>query len=144
MANSPDFVAHALDLLSSIGPVTARAMFGGHGVYLRGVMFALLDDDELFLKADDVSRPRYLAAGCRQWTYPSPKGPMPMGYFRPPDDAHEEPEAMLPWAQLGLESAQRKAKAKAGPKVASKAKASPGARAAPKARPRPVKAKRRR
>jgi DNA transformation protein len=113
MANSPDFVAHALDLLSSIGPVTARAMFGGHGVYLRGVMFALLDDDELFLKADDLSRPRYLEAGCRQWTYPGPKGTVPGGYFRPPDEAHEEPEARA----KGRAKPARKAAPKAVAKV---------------------------
>ncbi|HTN54359.1 MAG TPA: TfoX/Sxy family protein, partial [Anaeromyxobacter sp.] len=73
MANSPTFVAHALDLLSLVGPAEARAMFGGHGVYARGVMFALLDDDELFLKVDAEVEPRFAEAGCRRWTYPSPK-----------------------------------------------------------------------
>ena len=63
MANSPDFVVHALELLSGVGPVEARAMFGGHGVYARGVMFGLLDDDELFLKTDAGSRPRFVEGG---------------------------------------------------------------------------------
>ena len=35
------------------------------------------------------------------------------GYFRPPDDAHEDPEAMLPWARLALEAALRARAAKA-------------------------------
>jgi DNA transformation protein len=146
MANSPDFVAHALDLLAPLGPVTARSLFGGHGVYLRGLMFALLDDDELFVKVDDLSRPRFLEAGCRQWTYPGPKGPVPGGYYRPPDEAHEEPEAMRPWAELGFESAQRKAKGKAKGKSKPMAKASargaakPAARSSPKGRPTKVTA----
>jgi DNA transformation protein len=112
MANSPDFVAWALDLLSPLGGVSARAMFGGHGLYAEGVMFGLLDDDELFLKADQEARPVFLAAGCRQWTYPGPKGPTAGGYWRPPDEAHEDPEAMLPWARLGVEAARRKAAAR--------------------------------
>jgi DNA transformation protein len=112
MANSPDFVAWALDLLAPLGGVTARAMFGGHGLYAEGVMFGLLDDDELFLKADEEAQPVFLAAGCRQWTWPGPKGPMAGGYWRPPDEAHEDPEAMLPWARLGLEAARRKAAAR--------------------------------
>lgn len=113
MANSPEFVSHALDLLSLLGPVQARAMFGGHGLYFRGVMFGLLDDDELFLKTDDLCRPRFEALGCRGWVYPGKDGPMETGYFRPPDEAHEDPEAMLPWARLALDAALRKAAAKA-------------------------------
>jgi DNA transformation protein len=151
MANSPDFVAHALDLLAGLGPVSARPMFGGHGLYFAGLMFALLDDDELFLKADEVARPRFEAAGCRQWIYPSAKGPMPGGYWRPPDEAHEEAEAMLPWARLAAEAAERKAAAKGagGRKRPRKAGASPGRAAAPKAkakaapRARPTTRKRR-
>jgi DNA transformation protein len=107
MPVSKSFVAHALDLLGLAGPVQARAMFGGHGLYLRGAMFGLLDDDELFLKADDESRGAFVEAGCRQWTYPSPKGTMAMGYWRPPDAAHEDPEAMLPWARLAIGAAER-------------------------------------
>jgi DNA transformation protein len=113
VANSPSFVAHALDLLSLVGPVQARSMFGGHGVYLRGAMFGLLDDDELFLKTDEACRQDFLDAGCRQWVYESPRGPMPTQYYRPPDDAHEDAEAMLPWARLAVGAAERAARAKA-------------------------------
>jgi DNA transformation protein len=134
MANSPDFVAHALDLLSGLGPVMARRMFGGHGIYFRGLMFALLDDDELFLKADEVARPRFEAEGCRQWIYPSARGPMPGGYWRPPDEAHEEAEAMLPWARLAVGAAERKALAKAAGKARGKKVPASGARAKPTVR----------
>ncbi len=108
MASDPSFVAHAVDLVSLLGSVQARAMFGGHGLYAEGVMFALLDDGELFLKSDAVTRERFVAVGCRQWTYVNKKVRMEnTSYFRPPDDAHEDPEAMLPWARLALESALR-------------------------------------
>ena len=101
MSNSPDFVVHAVELLSSLERVEARAMFGGHGVYARGVMFGLLDDDELFLKTDEVSRPRFVEAGCRRWVYVGPTMKMEnTSYFRPPDGAHEDAEAMLPWVRL--------------------------------------------
>lgn len=118
MSNSPSFVEHALDLLSLLGvPVQARSMFGGHGLYARGAMFGLLDDDELFLKTDAETRPRFLAADCRMWEYP---GSDETSYYRPPDEAQEDAEAMRPWAVLGLEAAMRlkaakdaKAKAKA-------------------------------
>jgi DNA transformation protein len=128
---TPGFVDHALDLLAGAGPVQARRMFGGYGIYARGVMFGLLDDDELYLKTDEVSLPRFVAAGCRNWVYPG--NPGPTSYWRPPDDAHEEAEAMAPWARLGLEAALR----------LQAAKAAKAARAAARRKKRPAKARRR-
>jgi DNA transformation protein len=133
VANSPDFVTHALELLAGVGPVEARAMFGGHGVYAQGVMFGLLDDDELFLKTDEASRPRFVEAGCRSWVYVGPSQKMEnTSYYRPPDEAHEDPEAMLAWAAVALESALRLRAAKA---ARGSRRAKPAARAA-----RPAKA----
>ncbi len=91
MPNSPEFVEHAVELLSGLGPVDVRAMFGGHGVYARGIMFGLLDGDELFLKTDELSRPAFVDAGCRQWVYATRTGRREdTSWFRPPDDAHED------------------------------------------------------
>jgi DNA transformation protein and related proteins len=157
MPNSPEFVNHAVDLLSLLGPVQARAMFGGHGLYCRGVMFGLLDDDELFLKTDDACRPRFEEAGCRRWVYASKDGPMETGYFRPPDGAHEDAEAMLPWSRLALDAALRKAalraakatrpRRKASAKAAGPRREAPAAKAPRRAasaakRPRPRRASR--
>jgi DNA transformation protein len=138
VANSPDFVAHALELLSGVGPVEARAMFGGHGMYARGVMFGLLDDDELFLKTDEVSRPRFVGAGCRSWVYVTPTQKMEnTSYYRPPDDAHEDPEAMLGWATLALDAALRLREAKAARGSDAKRKTKAPARTATGAAKRP-------
>jgi DNA transformation protein len=119
MPSDPSFVAHVLDLVAPLGSVTARAMFGGHGLYAEGVMFGLLDDDELFLKTDDATRARFAEAGCRQWVYVNKKVRMEKtGYYRPPDDAHEDPEVMLPWARLALDAALRARAAKGAKKGA--------------------------
>lgn len=137
MANSPDFVTLALELLSGVGSVEARRMFGGHGVYARGVMFALLDDDELFLKTDERSRPRFVEAGCRSWVYVGPNARMEnTSYYRPPDEAHDDAEAMAAWAALALESALRLRAAKAargeGKRRAGRRTAKAKARPAPR------------
>jgi DNA transformation protein and related proteins len=120
MANSPTFVEYALDLLSLVEGVEARRMFGGHGLYRGGVMFGLLDDDELFLKADEQTRPRFEEAGCRNWVYPGAPGTT--SYWRPPDAAHEDPESMLPWARLALEAADRRHVAKVAEAAAKAAR----------------------
>lgn len=129
MPSDPSFVNHAVDLLSLLGPVRARAMFGGHGLYLEDVMIALLDDGELFLKTDGETRDEFLRAGCRRWVYANEKVRMEeTSYFRPPDDAHEDREAMLPWARLALAAALRSRATKR-----AKATAAPPARRAPRA-----------
>ena len=112
MPESRDFVAFAVELLSRVGPVRARAMFGGHGIYCGDLMIGLVDDDEIFLKTDDGTRPRFEAEGCRQWIYTGGRKEMRTSYFRPPDGAHESPEDMEPWGRLALEAARRAAAAK--------------------------------
>jgi DNA transformation protein len=143
MASDPEFVAHALDLVAPLGAVDARRMFGGHGLYAAGVMFGLLDDGELFLKTDAQTRERFVAAGCRRWSYVQGKVRMEeTSYFRPPDEAHEDPEAMLPWARLALEAALR-ARAAAPRRRRRPAKA-PGRSRGGRASPAPPARRRRR
>jgi DNA transformation protein and related proteins len=137
MPNAPTFVEFAVDLLSLAGPVQARGMFGGHGLYCRGVMFGLLYDDELFLKTDLETRARFVDAGCRMWSFP---GMDETSYYRPPDDAHEDPEAMLPWARLALDAALRGQAAKVAKARAAEARRAERAAAAADKKKKPAKA----
>ncbi len=108
------FTELCVELLSQLGPVRTRAMFGGRGVYLDGLFMALIDDGQLFLKADDQTRERFAAAGCLPFSYATKDGEcMTMSYFRPPEEALESPPLMLPWARLAFEAALRAANAKA-------------------------------
>ena len=52
------------ELFAGLGPVSIRRMFGGKGIYLDGVIFAIELRDELMLKADAISAPDFVAAGC--------------------------------------------------------------------------------
>ena len=62
-------LAFAVDLFSGMGPVEARRMFGGAGLYADGVMLGLIDDDVIYLKADEALKADLAAAGSRSWTY---------------------------------------------------------------------------
>ena len=53
--NERDFVDHILELSSGLGPVSARKMFGGYGVFLDGLMWGLVADSTLYLKVDEES-----------------------------------------------------------------------------------------
>ena len=139
MGNTPSFVQHCLDLLVPLTPVTARGMFGGHGLYADSLMFGLLDDGELFLKTDAECEAQFVAGGGKAWVYPSKNGPMVTSYFQPPAAAMEDPEAMRPWFELALAVARRKASAR-GAKRAKAPKPVKKAKPVKKvAKPKPVK-----
>ncbi len=129
------FTDLCIELLSPLGPVRTRAMFGGRGFYVDGLFMALIADGQFYLKADDISRERFVAAGCPPFSYATRDGErMVMSYYRPPEEALESPPLMLPWARLAFEAALRAANAKARPaaarKKASAAKKPPARKAA--------------
>ena len=133
MANAQGLVAHCTELLSVLGAVRVRRMFGGHGLYVDGLFMALIARDTLFLKADAVGRPPFEAAGCRPFGFESAQGERTVpGYWSAPDEATESPAAMLPWARLALASALRAAAAKR-PAAARKTAARPRHKAPAKA-----------
>jgi DNA transformation protein len=122
--------AHALELLSALGPVRARRMFGGAGFYIGEHFVALLANDMLYLKADATAQPAFEAAGSQPFTYATKQGRRTvLAYWSAPEAAMESPAQMRPWAALALDSALRAATAK---RVAAPRK--PQARARP-ARP---------
>ena len=109
MSVSADYRDFVLEQLAGAGRVTPRAMFGGVGLYLDGLFFALIDDDTLYFKADEASRRRYEAAGSRPFC-PDPSRPeQSMGYWQVPADVLEEPEALVDWARAaqGVAHAKR-------------------------------------
>ncbi|MEN9543255.1 MAG: hypothetical protein RLZZ598_88 [Pseudomonadota bacterium] len=106
----PPYVALCLELLSPLGRVTARSMFGGHGLYVDGLMLGLVANEQLYLKTDAQSLDTWCAAGCRPFSYErgDGKAPIEMSYWTPPFDAFDDEHAMLPWARLALAAALRK------------------------------------
>ena len=56
------------EMFEGLGAVTIRRMFGGKGIYHRGLIIAVDLHDEIMLKADEVSAPRFAEAGARQWS----------------------------------------------------------------------------
>src|SRR4051812_28302033 len=65
MSVSPSYKTFVLEQLQVVGTVTAKPMFGGVGLYCQGLFFGLIDDDTLYLKVDDATRPEFERAGSR-------------------------------------------------------------------------------
>ena len=56
MASTADFVTHVCDRLRGAGAVSSRKMFGEYALYLDRKVFALVCDDQLFVKPTDAGR----------------------------------------------------------------------------------------
>ncbi len=107
MASGSDFVNYVSELLAPAGRAVTKRMFGGHGVYLDGVFMAIVLNDELYLKADDVTRDAFDAESCAPFVYSKDGKQMTMSYRRAPGEALDAPHLMLPWARRALEAALR-------------------------------------
>ncbi len=102
MAVSDDYRDFVLEQLAPAGRVTTRAMFGGVGLYLDGLFFALIDDDTLYFKTDDSNRARYEKAGSRPFC-PFPDQPdKAMAYWQVPAEALEDPDELAIWAREAM------------------------------------------
>jgi DNA transformation protein len=77
-------------------------------LYLDDVFVALIADERLYLKADDVTRSAFERAGCQPFAYSRrDRAAVTLGYWTAPDEALDSPRAMAPWARLSLAAALR-------------------------------------
>ena len=97
------------ELFEPVGGVSLRRMFGGIGVFKDGVMFGLVDDDVLYLKADDATRPRFEAEGSEPWVYRAGIAPSrsTMPYWRIPERLFDDTDEFAAWARTAFAVAAR-------------------------------------
>ena len=67
MARDDSFKEFILDQLQGLGEIDCRAMFGGYGLYHRGVFLAILFKDRLYFKTSPGSRKPYVEKGMRSF-----------------------------------------------------------------------------
>jgi len=101
------FPARITRLMQPLGPVRARAMFGGCGIFLDDAMLAIVDGERLYFKVDDQSAGRFAAAGGEPFTYRREGRTVALSFREAPPGSLDDPEALLDWARLALSSAQR-------------------------------------
>ena len=96
------------ELFASFGRVDVRRMFGGVGIYADGLMFALGHDEDVYLKADELTRAEFEAEGQEPFTYETRTGRHALtSYWRMPDRLHDEPDELARWAGAALAAARR-------------------------------------
>jgi DNA transformation protein and related proteins len=100
--------AWAQEALERLGSVSMRKMMGGATLYLDGTIFAILDEGEIWFKADDETNALWDADGCERFSVTFKDGRVDtMNYRRAPSDVYDDAEAMQRWASLALQAGVR-------------------------------------
>lgn len=95
------------ELFHAFGPVLVKRMFGGYGVYCGEVMFALVADGVIYLKADESSAPDFERENCGPFVYAAKNGKRAvMSYWRMPDRLYDDPDELARWASVAFKIAQ--------------------------------------
>jgi DNA transformation protein len=127
-----ELASHCLELFAPMGAGRSKRMFGGHGIYVDDLFVALVVFDRLYLKADELTRATFEAAGCERFVYDGADKKVSVGYWTVPAEAMESPALMQPWARLAIAAALR-ARASKKPSAPRKPRATASAA---KAKPR--------
>jgi DNA transformation protein len=117
VVHGPDkLTTYLLELLTPLGPIAARRMFGGVGLFHGGMMFGLIARDELFLKVGDANRSAYEAAGEAPFSYETKNGSHTIGsYWRCPPDLLDDAETFRAWVSEAIQAAVVAARSKPKP-----------------------------
>ncbi|WP_414728908.1 TfoX/Sxy family protein [Zhongshania aliphaticivorans] len=114
MAKASAFTVFLVDQMQWLGPVTSRRMFGGTGLFLEGLMFALIVENTLYLKADTATRGDFDALGLPPFSYQRNGRDIALSYFQAPDEALDDRDLLIDWANRAYAAAMRTAAAKGG------------------------------
>jgi DNA transformation protein len=104
-----ELVDHVIDLLRPWALVGARHMFGGWGLYRGRVMFGLVAEESLYLKADDDNRGDYTARRMEPFRYEHGGKSVTMSYYAVPADVTQSADALAAWAEKAHQAALREA-----------------------------------
>ncbi len=111
------------ELFAEFGTVHVRRMFGGAGIYADEVMFGLISDELIYLKADAETVPAFERENCAPFQYTTKTGKRAvMSYWRLPDRLYDDPAELAQWAKIALGVARKNALAKPPRKKIKKSK----------------------
>lgn len=105
-----EFVEYLQEVFAPFGEIRSRRMFGGYGIYHKDLMFGLIADNVLYLKADNEAVIRFEEKGLGPFQYLKNGKAMNMSYFLAPEEIYDDPEVATEWANIAYNSALRSKK----------------------------------
>jgi DNA transformation protein and related proteins len=113
----PDLVETVLALLSGIGELRQRRMFGGTYIYCDGLFIATVHRGTLYFKANKSTAREFIAQGLRAFSYSRQGEVATLQYYQAPAEVFGSRVAMKRWARKALVAARQDASLKKPRKV---------------------------
>lgn len=104
MTVSQDYLAHTVERLANVVPVSYRRIFNGYGVYHQGVQFAIIVNDHLYFRADEMSRALYQAKGMLPFQ-PGSLERSESSFYQLPNEVLENTAELMYWMRTAVEAA---------------------------------------
>ena len=112
MAVSDSYLDFLQDQLQELGPIRVKRMFGGASLYCHEVIFALVDDDVLYLKANEATQDTFISHGMPPFTYVAKGKQMQMAYWQVPEEIIHDADTLVEWSKIALSVAVSNQKSK--------------------------------
>ena len=91
-----------LSKLTPHGPITARAMFGGYGIYFDKKIFSILIGEQLFFRVDQSNIQDYEHYKCKPFVYEGKNKPVALPYMTLPEEILNNPKELPKWIEKSL------------------------------------------
>lgn len=98
MSVQNEFVSYLLEGLQPLGRVTGRRMFGSYGLFMNGLMFALVTDETLYLKSGPEIDSWFDEQNLPSFIYQRQSKQIALGYRLAPDSLLDDPQELCEWA----------------------------------------------
>ncbi|HEY0267702.1 MAG TPA: TfoX/Sxy family protein [Methyloradius sp.] len=95
------------EVFRGFGDIRARKMFGGHGLYHDGVMFGLVINELLYLKADASISHYFEKRNLSQFEYTRGDKIVKLSYYLAPEEIFDDVDEAAIWARRSFEVAFR-------------------------------------
>lgn len=105
------FLQLSVDFFASLGNIKSRSMFGGFGIFCDDVMFALVVENQLHLRAANQNEEAFKKLGMQPYSYTKRGFPVVTKYYVVPASWWETSQLMVQ-AKNALELAKNDNKAK--------------------------------
>ncbi len=102
-----NFVDNLQDVFRLFGPIDIKRMFGGHGLSREGLMFGLVSDDIVYLKADAVNKGYFEELGLPRFEYIRKGQVATLSYFQAPEEIMDDSAEAAIWARRSFDAALR-------------------------------------
>ncbi|WP_066802913.1 TfoX/Sxy family protein [Moraxella oblonga] len=105
-----EFTIFILDQLTPLAPINVRRMFGAECLFKNGKMFAIINHEQMYLKANNDTAHHFIQRDCEPFSYLTTRAGIQkrvlLHYYQLPESALDDVDELCDWVRLGILASQ--------------------------------------